>query len=162
MNNHLTAPSAVASLPSLVALARALYPHDRISDAPYERAAARIVDEMMLDPELAELLQRGVADAERDLGAISESSLESRTSWLVRRQAEPFFVVLQSRVCFHLYDDREIWEHVGYPGPSYALGGYLHRGFDELPWLPDPRVEEPEEALVEIGPLPAREQEALS
>ena len=63
------------------------------------------------------------------------------------------FAFVRERICFHLYDDREVWQLLGYPGPSYALGGYLHRGFDELPWLPDPRVEELDEPLVELGPL---------
>jgi hypothetical protein len=35
-----------------------------------------------------------------------------------------------------------VWELVGYEGPSYDRGGYLHRGFDDLDWLPRPRVEE--------------------
>jgi hypothetical protein len=37
-----------------------------------------------------------------------------------------------------LYDDREVWSLLGYEGPSFAQGGYLKRGFDDLDWLPDP------------------------
>jgi hypothetical protein len=28
--------------------------------------------------------------------------------------------------------------HFGYPGPSWAKGGYINRGFNDLKWLPDP------------------------
>ena len=39
-------------------------------------------------------------------------------------------------------DDPEVWSLLGYEGPSFEHGGYLRRGFDDLDWLPDPRVEE--------------------
>ena len=44
-----------------------------------------------------------------------------------------------------LYSDPEVWELLGYEGPSYDKGGYVDRGFDDLDWLPDPRIEHEEE-----------------
>jgi len=41
-----------------------------------------------------------------------------------------------------LYDDREVWNLLGYEGPSYDKGGYLNRGFDDLDWLPKARITE--------------------
>jgi hypothetical protein len=41
-----------------------------------------------------------------------------------------------------MYSDREVWQVLGYEGESYDKGGYLHRGFDDLDWLPTPRIEE--------------------
>jgi hypothetical protein len=41
-----------------------------------------------------------------------------------------------------LYDDAEVWDLLGYEGASFDKGGYLHRGFDDLDWLPRARVEE--------------------
>ena len=41
-----------------------------------------------------------------------------------------------------LYDDHEVWDLLGYEGSSFDKGGYLHRGFDDLDWLPRPRIEE--------------------
>ena len=29
---------------------------------------------------------------------------------------------------------------LGYEGSSFEQGGYLHRGFNDLDWLPEPRV----------------------
>ena len=37
-----------------------------------------------------------------------------------------------------LYDDHEVWDLLGYEGSSFEKGGYLHRGFDDLDWLPRP------------------------
>jgi len=31
-----------------------------------------------------------------------------------------------------------LWQVLGYQGPSFELGGYLNRGFNDLDWLPEP------------------------
>jgi hypothetical protein len=53
-----------------------------------------------------------------------------------------FFEAVRSKAIVTLYDDHEVWSLLGYEGPSFEHGGYLDRGFDDLSWLPDPRVEE--------------------
>jgi hypothetical protein len=47
-----------------------------------------------------------------------------------------------------------VHELLGYEGPAYEKGGYLHRGFDDLDWLPTPRVQEYDgpDQLVEVAP----------
>ena len=37
----------------------------------------------------------------------------------------------------HLYSNPDVWAHFGYQGPSAHLGGYINRGFDDIPWVPD-------------------------
>ena len=66
----------------------------------------------------------------------------------------PFFRMIRSVAVVAIYDDHETWELLGYEGPSFDKGGYLHRGFDDLDWLPTPRVEEYDgpDALVEVAP----------
>jgi hypothetical protein len=45
-----------------------------------------------------------------------------------------------------------VWDAVGYEGPSVHKGGYVNRGFDDLDWLPDPRIETyTGEPIVEIA-----------
>ncbi|MCU0870639.1 MAG: tat (twin-arginine translocation) pathway signal sequence, partial [Burkholderiales bacterium] len=46
------------------------------------------------------------------------------------------FVFVQRHAVRFVYDDREVWEAFGYEGAAVHLGGYLHRGFDDLDWLP--------------------------
>ena len=41
-----------------------------------------------------------------------------------------------------LYNDQETWETLGYEGASFDQGGYVNRGFNDLDWLPDPRITE--------------------
>jgi hypothetical protein len=35
-----------------------------------------------------------------------------------------------------------VWAALGYEGSSYDKGGYINRGFNDLNWLPEPRIEE--------------------
>lgn len=53
-----------------------------------------------------------------------------------------FFAFIRGVAVPILYDDHEVWEALGYEGESFSDGGYLNRGFDDLDWLPDPRIEE--------------------
>ncbi|MFK4731133.1 hypothetical protein ROT00_15705 [Agromyces mediolanus] len=154
-NDQPASPAPDATASTLLALARALYPHDGLPDGPYERAVALLAADAAASAERSALVAAGAADAATALGDPAAASLEARTAWLEAQEDGPFFAFVRERICYHLYDDREVWQLLGYPGPSYALGGYLHRGFDELPWLPEPRVEEAAEPLVEIGPLGA-------
>ena len=54
----------------------------------------------------------------------------------------PFFAIVHSTTVVALYDQPQVWDLLGYEGPSFDKGGYLHRGFDDLDWLPDPRITE--------------------
>jgi len=62
---------------------------------------------------------------------------------LLRRvESSTFFGFIRRTAVLNLYDDKEVWAALGYEGPSVDQGGYVNRGFDDLEWLPDPRVEE--------------------
>ncbi len=135
---------------ALTSAARALYPHVALGDGPYQRVVAAIAHQAVADPALGEVLRSGI-DEPSILCADGPDALEA-TLRTVEHSA--FFRALRPLVARYLYDDGEVRARIGYPGPSYALGGYLHRGFDDLSWLPEPRVEEATEPLVEIGPLP--------
>ena len=65
-----------------------------------------------------------------------------------------FFAFIRGVTVVTLYNDHEVWGLLGYEGESFSKGGYLHRGFDDLDWLPTPRVEEYDgpEQLVEVAP----------
>ncbi len=42
-----------------------------------------------------------------------------------------------------------MWKVFGYEGEAFSQGGYLHRGFNDLNWLPEP----PEEASPKVEGL---------
>ena len=68
--------------------------------------------------------------------ALSDAERHQRSS--SRSPTAPFFKLVHATTVVALYDDHEVWELLGYEGPSFDKGGYLHRGFDDLDWLPRP------------------------
>lgn len=72
------------------------------------------------------------------------SELEDDPALTVLRgvQDAPFFVDILNVAGIALYNDAEVWDLLGYPGPSFHKGGYLERGFNDLDWLPEPSVQE--------------------
>lgn len=123
---------------TLVRLLRVAYPHSRFPDGPYERTAAavRAADADQLLPDgLARLdeLAGGDFAGRDDAAALAAVEQISDT---------PFFTLVHATTVVSLYDDREVWALLGYEGEAFDQGGYLHRGFDDLDWLPTPRIEE--------------------
>ena len=123
----------------LLRLLRVAYPHPSFPDAPYERTAKTVEDAARTGDVLADGLDDLDARADGDFCALDED----RATAVVAEVAQtPFFALVHSTTVVALYDDHEVWDLLGYEGPSYDKGGYLHRGFDDLDWLPDPRIEE--------------------
>jgi hypothetical protein len=124
-------------------LLRVAYPHDRFPDGPYERTAAAVQEAAQGNAADDRALAQGLAGLDRaargDFLALDDTAAER----LLRDRAdEVFFRRIRSTAVVALYNDHEVWDLLGYEGPSFDQGGYLHRGFDDLDWLPDPRVEE--------------------
>ena len=112
---------------------RVAYPHPSFPDGPYQRTSAA-VQQADSDGVLAAGL-----DALGDLDGLDDDAV---TAKLEAVQAEPFFRLVHSTSVVALYDDHEVWQLLGYEGSSFEKGGYLHRGFDDLDWLPEVRIEE--------------------
>jgi len=143
----------------LVVLAKGLYPHEGLRDEPYQRAVAKVIDQAAIDAALWHLLRDGLRDlhlaASTPLLGMDPGAVNCLLHALDRTA---FFESLRTLVLFHLYDDHEVWEFIGYPGSSFEHGGYLNRGFNDLDWLPEPRTAEAPEPLIEIGPIEGQPQ----
>ena len=135
----------------LFRLIRVAYPHDRFPDSPYERVAKQI-EEAAADASQDDLeaLAEGLdaLDADVDLLTLDE---EAATTALTAIAQRPFFHRIHATTVVSLYDDREVWDLLGYEGSSFDKGGYVDRGFDDLDWLPDPRITELAEPRVELA-----------
>lgn len=124
---------------TLVRMLRVMYPHDRFPDGPYERARDALLADAAAGPRLAGVIAQGI----RDLDALGgrpfvELSMTEATAVLQRIAGSDFFVAVRNKAFATLYDDHEVWTLLGYEGPSFELGGYVSRGFDDLDWLPEP------------------------
>ena len=127
---------------TLLAMTRALYPHEFLGDAYY----ALVVKD--LDVEASGFDDKGRLDALRegaqalDLAAggdFAAGSADTREEALhaVSASHPEFFQSVRSKQVVSLYNQPEVWAQFGYEGPSYPHGGYLYDGFDDLAWLPD-------------------------
>ena len=125
---------------TLTAMARALYPHDFLDDAPYRRVVDIVAEEG--GAARRTLLADGVAalDAvlERPFVALSE---KEKVTALYAIEGSDFFEVVRAGTARHLYANRELWPRFGYEGASSHLGGYIQRGFDDIDWISEDELE---------------------
>jgi hypothetical protein len=128
---------------TLVAMVRAMFPHASFPDGPYERTAAAIVDAAESDVRTRAQLEQGMRELDVAGGApFAQLEPAAALDVLHGMSGTAFFEAVRSQTILTLYNDPEVFTLLGYEGPSFDQGGYLERGFDDLDWLPDPRVEE--------------------
>ena len=129
--------------PRLVRVLRAAFPHRGWPDGPYERTAEHVVATVSGNAfQTAQLGQGLVALDAVGARPFADLGPEEALAVLEQVQTTPFFSLVRSTTVAFMYSDREVWQLLGYEGESSDQGGYLHRGFDDLDWLPEPRIEE--------------------
>jgi hypothetical protein len=132
---------AASDVATLVKMARDIYPHDILPDAAYEAAVATIDGQIAEDPARVRL-----ADGVRQLDAAAHKTKgrpylaidkeEDRVAVLRSIEGSPFFKQVRGGMVTALYNQDALWVKFGYEGSSAEQGGYLHRGFNDLDWLP--------------------------
>lgn len=132
-----------ATMTVLARAARDIYPHDRLADRYYIAAVLPYDDKAADDAALKSLLEEGVAqldaEAQRRFGRgyIRLGLEEQRVQVLQAVEKTGFFQKLRGDLVVSLYNQKEVWPKLGYEGSSFEQGGYLHRGFDDIDWLPE-------------------------
>ena len=135
--------TGTAVVTALTDMVRAMFPHPSFPDGPYQRCAESIHAAAEEDVRFRTQLEQGLRDLDAAGGAsFAELDDGKRLEVLRGMAATEFFEGVRSRVITSLYDDREVWELLGYEGASYDQGGYAKRGFDDLDWLPAARIGE--------------------
>jgi hypothetical protein len=127
---------------TLLKFTRDLFPHDRLDDSYYAKAIAPLQDEASKDPATRKLLAEGVAQ----LNAATQESAgkpypevadeQVRIAAIKKIEAGAFFSKVYNGALTPLYNQPDLWAKFGYEGPSSLKGGYLHRGLDDIDWLP--------------------------
>lgn len=137
-------PIAVGADPAdrrlIVRMIRALYPHDRFGNGPYERTADAVFGAANQTPAQKLAFAAGL----QDLRSASFEDLDDSAAaeYLKGIEGSAFFATVRGNAVAALYNDQEVWDVLGYEGPSFDQGGYVDRGFNDLDWLPEPRVSE--------------------
>jgi hypothetical protein len=136
------------TMATLIQMARDIYPHDRLTDATYAQSVAGY-DDKAADPAVKKMLEDGTAMLNKKAQALYNVNYvdtgweEQRTGILRDSQNTPFFQTIRGGLIVDLYNQHDIWQKFGYEGSSFEKGGYLHRGFNDIDWLPTQAASEP-------------------
>lgn len=127
----------------LIRTLQAAYPHANVPRGPYERTADKLIADAAGNAFNRSTLEQGLAD----LDALADGdfvglSLADGYTILKRIESTAFFGYVRRFATVNLYDDPETWAALGYEGSSFDKGGYVGRGFNDLDWLPEPRITE--------------------
>jgi hypothetical protein len=124
---------------TLLKMARQLFPHDRLDESYYVNVVHDLDDEADTTPSTAKLIAAGVANLDHQMNTKFVSlSPDKQVITLKKVQDTPFFEKVRGTELVSLYNNHNVWEIIGYQGASYRFGGYLHHGFNDLDWLPNP------------------------
>ncbi|WP_197061339.1 MULTISPECIES: hypothetical protein [unclassified Marinobacter] len=143
----LLAPSKAWSMPlqqlssaegeTILKLTRHIFPHNRLEDAVYA-FVVRDLDKAASNADALALLTSGVKDINHRAGGQWMSlSSDEQFRHVEAISDSPFFEKIRSTAVVSLYNNELAFAHFGYEGEK-GDGGYLHAGFDDLDWLPEP------------------------
>jgi hypothetical protein len=117
---------------TLASVAYDIMPYDTVQPDLYVRAAQAM---LAGDKTLAE---EGLARLKAATGGKRWMTLNEaeQIAALAGVQGSAFFAYMRSTTINTLFVDPQVWDMVGYGGSAVEHGGYIHRGFDEIDWLP--------------------------
>ncbi|MFI4986605.1 MAG: gluconate 2-dehydrogenase subunit 3 family protein [Alphaproteobacteria bacterium] len=122
---------------TLIRMARDLYPHDTIDDAVYAKVIEKLDQDAAKDAKLAQMLSDGAKALDTAAGGnYTQASAAKRLKILAAMESDAFFQKVRGAMVNNFYNDPAVWKKLGYQGSSAEFGGYLHRGFDDVSWLP--------------------------
>lgn len=124
---------------TLFQVTRQIFPHKRIGDAAYWSVVGQLDTAAQADPSIAKMLAEGVTQLDGSQGSkFVDLNDKQKVEALKAIETTPFFQKVRGVELQTLYSDPAVYKVLGYQGPSYKIGGYLHHGFDDLAWLPNP------------------------
>lgn len=137
----------------LIRVIRVAFPHDSFPDGPYERTADTIMAAAAESTWFRVALTQGLLTLSHLAGGdFRDLDEEAATSVLRRIESTEFFGFIRRTTVLNLYDNEDVWNALGYQGSSFEKGGYINRGFNDLSWLPEPRIDTYDgEPIVEIA-----------
>ncbi len=123
---------------TLLKMTHRIFPHKQLGDAPYWNVVRDLDTAAKADSAVAKLIGEGVEKLDSMGKRFIELTEKKQTAALKQIESSAFFQKVRSVELQSLYSDPSVWKVLGYQGPAYKFGGYIHRGFDDLAWLPNP------------------------
>lgn len=125
-----------AALLTLLRAAQLLLPHQRLAADVYRDAMLQLSNAMTNDARKKQAIEAGLA-ALNESASWLDLSTEAQKSTLAALESTPFFGTVREAAISGVYRDERTWQLLGYEGEASKFGGYLHRGFDDIDWLPE-------------------------
>jgi hypothetical protein len=127
---------------TLVAFAQVLYPHANLPTAVYAMVPKDLDAKAEKDPKTASLIASGCADLDKAAGgSFAKAAPDVQLTAVKGGQGTDFFNLVRGQCITSIYNNDMAFAHFGYQGASWNQGGYLHRGFQDLTWLPNPPLD---------------------
>ena len=121
----------------LLTFVRHIFPHDALDDAVYALVVKDLDTASTDDNDVRALIATGIAGLQSH-GDWPSLPAAEQLKTVEAIAGEAFFEKVRSTAVVSLYNNELAFAHFGYAGSSFEKGGYLHRGFDDLDWLPTP------------------------
>lgn len=117
---------------------RLLFPVRGLSDDVYQDVMGNVLSALAANP----ATESALAVAEAALNAASDGNWyaageATQIAAIKSVQGEAFFAAILGTLRGAFHYDPAVWEFIRYPGSSKEHGGYLHRGFNDIAWLPE-------------------------
>ena len=126
------------SNPALIRLARLLFPHAGLADDAYADVAHSLFTSFASNPETGQLLDLAGSALDKQVdGDWIAADEDSQIAAIRNIEGEAFFGAILAGVRGRFYYHPKVWAHLDYPGSSKEHGGYKHRGFNDISWLPE-------------------------
>ncbi len=123
---------------ALTRLARLLFPHAGLADTVYADVMEILFTTFESDPAKAQLLDTAASALDAQVnGNWFDADEDSQISAIRNIEGEVFFAAILAGVRGIFYYHPGVWAHIDYPGSSKEHGGYKHRGFNDIGWLPE-------------------------
>ena len=124
-----------AQAKTMLAMARQLFPHDKLGDEYYWVVVESIDKEMAGSTELAARIHDGLAQLNQAAGGdFASASANQQIAAMKKVESTPFFSDMLNKTQFYFYNNKAVWPKFGYEGSAWEKGGYINRGFNDVTW----------------------------
>ena len=129
---------------TMLLVSKDLFPGKKFSDELYMISVDSLDGKAATDESLKKSFVDGVAEIDKAAGGkYMKASYKKRVAILKKIQGNGFFNTLRWEMVSVFYNNKKVWDVVGYQGAAYDQGGYYLRGFQDANWPQPPKAASP-------------------
>ena len=123
---------------TLEALIANWFPLNGVPSIAYKQVADEVWAESESDSEFLQTIANIQQKLDETAGGdwLSSAQVHQREA-MAHYENDPWFAAFQFRAHLKFFERKDVWQSIGYQGPSVEQGGYINRGFNDISWLPE-------------------------